>query len=171
MGCGAEYSAQRGEAGGLFMECEICGSPEAGYLILVEGAKLNVCADCSSSGKLLKAPAPTANRNDTSQARGKEEIEVVEGYGRLITDARKRLGLPIEVLAERINEKMSFLERIEHEKTLPDEKIAHKLQKELGIKLLQGVVNTGGAASGAVKGGVTLGDILEIEKKDRKKQE
>ncbi len=152
------------------MECEICGSQEAGYLILVEGAKMNVCTDCSSSGKLLRAPVPPKGRDDAPQ-REREEIEVVEGYGKLISDARRKLGLPIEVLAERINEKMSFLERIEHEKTLPDEKIAHKLQKELGIKLLQGVVNTSGGTTSQAKGGMTLGDILEIEKREKRKKE
>jgi putative transcription factor len=95
----------------------------------------------------------------------------VEGYGKLMADARKRMGLPLEVLAERINEKLSFLERVEHEKTLPDEKLAHKLQKELGIKLLQGVVSASGPATSAAKGGMTLGDILEIEKREKKKQE
>lgn len=152
------------------MGCEICGAEEAGYLILVEGAKLNVCADCSSSGKLLRAPTPVQHSGE-AYTREKEELEVVEGYGKLMADARKRMGLPLEVLAERINEKLSFLERVEHEKTLPDEKLAHKLQKELGIKLLQGVVSTSGGVTGSAKGGMTLGDILEIEKRDKKKKE
>ncbi|HIH19455.1 TPA: TIGR00270 family protein [Candidatus Micrarchaeota archaeon] len=150
------------------MECEICGAPEAGYLILIEGAKLNVCSDCSNSGKLLRSPPAQEMRSDLGTTRHKEELEVVEGYGSIIANARKKLGLPIEVLAERINEKMSFLERIEHERTLPDEKVAHKLEKELGIKLLQGVVSTSGSASSQAKGGITLGDILEIERKGKR---
>ena len=152
------------------MECEICGSGEAEYLIQVEGAKLNVCADCSGSGKLIRGPqAKSFPGAESSSARAREEIEVVDGYGSVIAAGRKRLGLPIEVLAERINEKLSFLERVEHEKTLPDEKIARKLEKELGIKLLQGVAVTEGAAPGAQKGGVTLGDILETQKREKKK--
>ncbi len=153
------------------MECEICGAEEAGYLILVEGAKLNVCSDCSSSGKLLRAPTAPTHHAEAGQGRQKEEIEVVEGYGKIMADARKKLGLPLEVLAERINEKLSFLERVEHEKTLPDEKLAHKLQKELGIKLLQGVAVTSGGLIAGAKGGMTLGDILEIEKREKKKKE
>lgn len=152
------------------MGCEICGSEEAGYLILVEGAKLNVCSDCSSSGKLLRSPAPVQHGGE-AHVREREEIEVVEGYGKIMADARKKLGLPLEVLAERINEKVSFLERVEHEKTLPDEKLAHKLQKELGIKLLQGVAVTSGGLIAGAKGGMTLGDILEIEKREKKKKE
>ncbi len=151
------------------MECEICGVGEAGYLILVEGAKLNVCADCSVSGKLIRGPPPRAFRPGEAGVaqRAREELEVVEGYGSLISQARKRLGLPIEVLAERINEKLSFLERVEHEKTLPDEKLCRKLEKELRIKLLAGVVETTGVATGSGKGGMTLGDVLEVQKKKK----
>jgi putative transcription factor len=152
------------------MECEICGAPESGYLILVEGAKLNVCVDCSSSGKLLRAPqrAP-AKGEEAATARVKEELEVVDDYGTIIANARKKLGLPLEVLAERINEKLSFLERVEHERTLPDEKVAHKLEKELGIRLLAPTASGASAATtGGGKGGMTLGDILEIQQKKKK---
>jgi putative transcription factor len=150
------------------MECEICGSEGADYIIAVEGAKLFVCAECSGSGKIVKGPAP--KREESPPARHKAELEVADGFGQLIAGARKRMGLPLEVLAERINEKHSFLERVEHEKTLPDEKLARKLEKELGIKLLQEV--SSGAAVNAKDGqgkGMTLGDILEIQK--RKKRE
>ncbi|MFA5929842.1 MAG: multiprotein bridging factor aMBF1 [Candidatus Micrarchaeia archaeon] len=150
------------------MECEICGAEGAGYIVLVEGAKLNVCQDCSGAGKLLRAPQP-ARDPDAQPARGRKEMEVVDGFGGIIAAARKKMGLPLEVLAERINEKHSFLERVEHEKTLPDEKLAHKLEKELGIKLLQEV--SSGVAVNVKDGqgkGMTLGDILEIQ--DRKKK-
>lgn len=99
----------------------------------------------------------------------KEELEVADDYGTLIANARKKLGLPLEVLAERINEKLSFLERVEHERTLPDEKLAHKLEKELGIRLLVPTVSGASAAtSGGSKGGMTLGDILEVQQKKKK---
>jgi len=151
------------------MECEICGVEGAGYVVLVEGAKLTVCHDCSGAGKLLRAPQPARDPAIQSARAGKAEMEVVDGYGSIIADARKKMGLPLEVLAERINEKHSFLERVEHEKTLPDAKLAHKLEKELGIKLLQ-EVSSGTAVD--VKDrqgkGMTLGDILEIQMKKKK---
>lgn len=151
------------------MECEICGTPEAGYIILVEGAKLSVCRDCSSSGKLLKAPSAPAAKGSENSPRAKEELEVVDGYGSVIANARKKMGLSLEVLAEKLNEKHSFLERVEHEKTLPDERLAHKLEKELGIKLLASAVTGASAATGGGKGGMTLGDILEIQQKKKQK--
>ncbi|VVC02331.1 Uncharacterised protein [uncultured archaeon] len=150
------------------MECEVCGEGEAMYLAMIEGAKLNVCAACAGSGRIVKplfAPQPSA----AAAGRLKEEMEVVEGYGSLIAGARKKLGLPIEVLAERINEKLSFLERVEHEKTLPDEKVVHKLEKELGIKLLQPASESAAPSTSRSGAGMTLGDILEIQKKEKKK--
>lgn len=149
------------------MECEICGADGADYLIQVEGAKLFVCHACSGSGKLVRGPAP---KSAPAEARaGRREYEVMDGYGSIIIEARKRMGLPLEVLAERINEKHSFLERVEHEKTLPDERLARKLEKELGIKLLQ-EVSSGAAVDvkSRQEGGVTLGDIIEIERKKKK---
>ena len=152
----------------VFMECEICGVEGAEYLVQVEGAKLYVCHACSGTGKLLRAPQPQRSEEDHAP-RGRIELEVADGYGAAISEARKRMGLPIEVLAERINEKHSFLERVEHEKTLPDEKLARKLERELGIKLLQEVAS--GAAvdvkdrQGA---GMTLGDVLEVQRKKKK---
>ncbi len=148
------------------MECEICGAEGAGYIVLVEGAKLTVCQDCSGAGKLLRAPQPVRDPATRPARAGKLEMEVVDGYGAIIADARKKMGLSLEVLAERINEKHSFLERVEHEKTLPDGKLAHKLEKELGIKLLQEV--SSGVAVNVKDGqgkGMTLGDILEIQQK------
>ncbi len=160
------------------MDCEICGADEALFLVQVEGAKLNVCRACSTSGKILRWPTREQERGGQGGAgsamaaapKPRIEMEVVDGYGAILQSGRKKLGLPLEVLAERINEKLSFLERIEHQKTLPDEKIARKLEKELGITLLQEVAEsdaTGDTRKGAP---VTLGDIIEIEKRDRKKR-
>jgi len=158
---------------GIFMaECDICGADDAGYLVQIEGAKLTVCRECSGSGKILKWPSGPQAKGGAAGApqptRAREELEVVDGYGTLIQAGRKMLGLPIEVLAERICEKLSFLERIEHQKTLPDEKIARKLEKELGITLLVAVAendNPGDTKKGAP---VTLGDIIEIERKEKR---
>ena len=155
-------------------ECEICGTGEAEYIVQVEGAKLNVCRDCSSSGKLIRGPPPKVYKPKPGEegvlGSGRQEMEVAEGFGSLIASARKKMGLPLDVLAERINEKWSYLERVEHEKTLPDPKVCHKLEKELGIKLMVPVAIGAAVASKSTSGGMTLGDILDIEMKKKKKE-
>ena len=76
------------------------------------------------------------------------------------------------VLAELCNEKESFLDRIEKGGARPGDGLARKLDKELGIKLLepssgskQSAPSMGSSSSGT--GGRTLGDIIEIEKKKK----
>ena len=122
------------------MECEICGKEtNIIYVVEVEGAVMNVCAECSKGKKVTdKIDLSRQEKKVAKAAKEKEkESEVIEHYGEAIRKAREKLGLPLNVLAERINEKASTLLRIEEEKTLPTDKVIKKLEKELGIKLLE----------------------------------
>ncbi len=127
------------------MECEICGAEvDTLYEIEVEGTTMLVCSVCAKgkhlTGRVIgankredKKSAPQAKRNE------KEETEVIDNYGEVIRKARENLGLPLKVLAEKISEKESTLERVESQKTLPNDKLISKLEKELGIKLTKPV--------------------------------
>jgi putative transcription factor len=152
------------------MQCEVCGKGEGEYIAEIEGARLHVCGRCSKLGKILYSP-PTTRHAPQRQQKVEEELELVEGYGKRIRDARTKMGISLSVLAERINEKESFLERIEKEKTLPDERAARLLEKELGIKLLI----TFSAGAGETKKGerkeLTLGDIIEVETAEENEEE
>jgi len=122
------------------MECDICGKEtNIIYVVEVEGAVMNVCAECSKGKKVIDKI--DLSRQEKKVAKAKEEkekeSEIIEHYGEAIRKAREKLGLPLNVLAERINEKESTLLRIEEEKTLPTDKIVKKLEKELGVKLLE----------------------------------
>ena len=99
---------------------------------------------------------------------------MAEGFGGTIRSARLRMKLPLSVLAERLAEKESFLERVEAEKTHPSPELARKLEKELNITLLEQAETLSGAAlvessKRAGSGGRTLGDIVEFKNKDKKK--
>ena len=94
--------------------CDICGNTPVRAQVLVEGAKMLACGRCMKSGKILMrldeddgvplaAPAPTSL--------GPSE-DIIEGYGKIIINAREKLGLPISVVAERIKEKESYLHAI-----------------------------------------------------------
>lgn len=149
-------------------ECEICGTEDAGYVAVIEGARLRVCADCASGGRIVEAPKPV-QRPAAAQATGrqKSEVEVVADFGDKIKAAREKMHIERKVLAEMINEKESTLERLEHEKMLPPENVALKLQKALGITLLEQVGVGGGAYSKNEKKGLTLGDIVFVKKKGK----
>jgi putative transcription factor len=122
------------------MECEICGKEtNIIYVVEVEGAVMNVCAECSKGKKVIEKIDLSRQEKKVAKAvkEKEKESEVIEHYGEAIRKAREKLGLPLNVLAERINEKASTLLRIEEEKTLPTDKVIKKLEKELGIKLLE----------------------------------
>ncbi|MEM3876096.1 MAG: helix-turn-helix domain-containing protein, partial [Candidatus Micrarchaeaceae archaeon] len=67
-----------------------------------------------------------------------DEIEqIIDDYGETIRRARESMGLSLKVLAELLNEKESFLARIEKQKTTPNSKLIEKLEKTLNIKLIE----------------------------------
>ncbi|MBM3229469.1 TIGR00270 family protein [Candidatus Parvarchaeota archaeon] len=157
------------------MECEICGREGGDILAMVEGAKLYVCHGCSSGAKIISMPrqAAPARQNQAgggflSSPASKTELEVVDDFGSTIRRARERYGLSLAVVAERLNEKESFLDRIEKETARPSEGLARKLEHELGIKLLEQVESSSFEFGGKSGKGMTLGDVLEIEKKKKR---
>jgi uncharacterized protein (TIGR00270 family) len=118
--------------------CEICGVgiDQTTYLVIVEGAEMATCRKCAQGNKVKNVQSTTEHtgRHLVADYRRNSE-EVCENYGRVIKSARELMGIPISVLAERINEKESTLKRVEEEKMLPTAKLTAKLEGELGIKL------------------------------------
>ncbi len=96
----------------------------------IEDAVLNVCENCASYGRRI--------------FEGKKEwkekpLEVVSlnpSFASIIKLKREALGLSREELARKINEKLSYLERIENGKTRPEQGTTKKLEKTLKIRLL-----------------------------------
>lgn len=160
------------------MECEVCGAPDAPFMSLIEGARLHTCARCAHMGTTLMRPSSSAHGESipahSAMRSAAPEWELVEGFGDTIRIARMRMKLPLSVLAERLAEKESFLERVEGEKTHPSVEMARKIEKELNIKILEQGEGSSGAGNllASLKkgsGGRTLGDIVEIEQKKKKK--
>jgi putative transcription factor len=145
-------------------ECEMCGADEADFFILIEGAKLHVCGNCAKHGKVLSSPTPAPQRR-VSVSRGETERDTVADFGRKIREARERMKIERKVLAELVNEKESFLERIEAEKTIPNETLALKLERALGIKLFEEIKNEHVDIRKDKKGELTLGDVVIVKKK------
>lgn len=152
--------------------CDICGKGPVRAQILLEGAKLLACARCMKSGKIVHRfyeegeERPVVVQRMPSGLGSGEDI--VEGYGKIIKNARERAGLPISVVAERVNEKESYLNAIEKERLKPTVAVAKKLERELKVKLVEKVEQAmaPSAASSTKKfSEPTLGDMLEEKKK------
>jgi putative transcription factor len=173
------------------LQCEVCGRKIYGkpYKVIIEGAKLTVCAECSKHGKIVweeakpkktmakaksalpplrtqskKPPAPTI---DTTQ-------EIRENFDMKIRQAREKLGLSHEELGKRINEKVSVLRKIETRKIKPDNVLATKLEHTLKIKLLvpiseEKIPQT--KIPRPTSRELTLGDLIQQNMKSKEKEE
>ena len=130
------HTRAKSEYGEKF-SCDICGKQNASSIALIEGAKMAVCATCSKFGKILHSIDLEGHTEIQAPSREQEVEEIVENYGKMIREKREKLGLPIAVIAERIQERESYLEKIEREHLLPSLNVARKLEHELGLKLVE----------------------------------
>lgn len=125
-----------------FMLCEICGKDVPKLVRAeIEGAELMVCPECSSLGKVLREPQDYVVRPSVQKIsivpKIHEPPQVIENFGAEVKKAREKLGLTREELAKKIFEKESLLVRIENTNFEPEEKVIRKLEKALGIKLIE----------------------------------
>jgi putative transcription factor len=172
------------------MRCEVCGRKirENPQRVVIEGAKLTVCAECSKHGKATWEPtkptaAPQRGLIGASQgpqmkapiqikkrvifARVDVSQEVVEDYADVIREARQKAGLSTEDLGLKISERESVLKKIELGKIAPNDQLVSKLEHALKIKLLVPVAEEKVPVPKAASHEFTLGDAIKIDKKDK----
>ena len=169
------------------MRCEVCGRKIYGtpYKVIIEGARLTVCDDCSKHGKLTweEEPRPKAvikprGPKPVLKVQGKVQqtlppeaaLELVDDFDLRIRQAREKLGLSHAELGTKLNEKVSLLKKIEMKRMTPDNTLATKLEHALKIKLIipasveKGEVPMSRMA-GASSRELTLGDLVDLGKK------
>lgn len=134
------------------------------YKVEVEGAILALCENCSKFGKILGK----INRHrgeKISQKEAEEEPEVmdiiVDDYAEKIRKGRESLGLTQQDFAKKISEKESLIHQLESGRFHPDIVLAKKLQKALGIKLIEEYEEKHEALQHAKSEGFTLGDFIK----------
>jgi putative transcription factor len=124
--------------------CEICGKAVSKlYEVRIEGAKLSVCAKCGNKKEEELHSFAPQKRNQIRVKPMKNEMmagekdgpELLEDYGKRMREARDRMKIPLKVMAEMLNEKETYLRRVEAQETLPTNQLIAKLEKFLKIKL------------------------------------
>lgn len=103
-------------------------------------------------------------------------LELVENYDAKIRQAREKLGLTHEQLGKRINEKVSLLRKIETGKMKPNNALATRLEHTLKIRLIipeseEKVKIPPSRIAKAKNEGVTLGDLLRMDKNEESKED
>ncbi len=178
----------------LEYQCELCGRalPVPGTPVRIEGSILNVCFDCEkygipverskgvSSGKkpaFVSQSTRQSPRRSSSRPRrtrsGRPEKILVEDYGDRIREARQKKGWSHQTLSRRIREAVTMLQNIETGKLRPSDEVVKKLERELGISLMEEVTdfeNVPKVGSSGPKS-TTLGDIIIIKDKKKKKKD
>lgn len=144
------------------MDCEICGRGcERLLQALIEGARLSVCERCAKSGRVVAVPQQARPQPRAAE----QEAEIATDYAERIKNARERMHIGRDVLAELTNEKESYLRRIEAGETVPSEELARRLGKALGITLMEETADVSVSTSHKSKA-TTLADIANIKRKE-----
>lgn len=175
--------------------CEMCGRPiekRLSKIVYIEGAKLVLCPACyakvgrRSINAEIKEYAPSLRRRLTPQSGVSvarkaspklkrnvsaelDNYEVVPDFAERVRSAREKLGWSQRTLAEAVREGENVIKRIESGRLVPSIDLAKRLEKVLGIRLLEPVVDseaffTTTQTQTKIKE-LTLGDIVRIRKK------
>jgi putative transcription factor len=109
-------------------------------MIIVDGTVFNVCVSCSKHGKQY-VPSPILTRKKHVVVKRQKMIGLADAtmlapdFAKLIREARMKMGLTHEQLGMKMNEKVQLLRKFETGSLKPDELIAKKLERYLGVRL------------------------------------
>jgi len=166
------------------MQCEMCGETIRGApkLVRVEGAELQVCSKCEKYGTEVQQVRrtdlvrPTVSKAGSARMpaaapsayRKRDMFDFIEGdivddYHERIKRARLDMGLSQKDLALQMKEKEHLIQKIENHDLIPEENVRKKLEKVLGIRLIDAPETE---VEKKVPGSLapTLGDLTIIRK-------
>jgi putative transcription factor len=162
------------------MPCEMCGKDYKGCRLgVIDGVKMMLCSDCIRyATEVVEQSKPSQLTIKTIQQKKKDlqpvkaekdvftkmEKELVPDWPERIKKAREKKGLTREELGFRIGERTVTISKIEKGDLRPSDKTIEKLEKELGITLLEDVVKPASYQSArSYTQGLTLGDFIKKE--------
>ncbi len=156
------------------MQCELCGRECFCKPASIDGVKMMLCPDCMRHGTVIKIEKPPAAvqkvfLGKTTKPRVKDiykdmDKELVSNWNDIIKDARKKKGLSREELGFKISERTVTIAKIENGDLRPSDEMVKKLEKELGITLIEKVESASPISMGSgSRKGLTLGDFIKKE--------
>ncbi|MCD6482792.1 MAG: TIGR00270 family protein [Candidatus Aenigmarchaeota archaeon] len=150
------------------MNCDLCGKEvKKAYRVKIDETILDVCEECKAyADEVLGIVEEKEVKKPKMKKPIKEEIfeelEIVEEYGKLIKEKRMEMGLDITEFSRILNEKESVIKRIEEEKMIPNEELAKKIERLLGITLFRKVEKKF-IDHGSKDVELTIGDVTELK--------
>ena len=154
------------------MQCELCGRTCDCVAATVDGVMMMLCSSCVRHGEVVKTTkAPTSIQKPSLDRIKKPPVkdiykdmnkELVLGWNNLIKKAREKKGLSREELGFKIGERTVTVQKIENGDLRPSDKMIEKLEKELGIKLVEDISETSASIGGPhTDNRLTLGDFIK----------
>jgi len=145
--------------------CDLCGKETNLFKAKIEGVELTVCRACGKFGQVFK-PASTIKPalKKIIKIEEPEFMEsVVSNFAKLIRNAREKQGLTIEEFSKKLNERESFVQKLEQGKLEPSIDTARKLENLLKIKLVEEIVEKMNVFKGKKSGPLTIGDLIKFK--------
>ncbi len=159
----------------------MCGSEAPITLVEIDHVELYACPKCAKFGKpvfqrtkkkttrftptIKKPNKPPQKRIRQPKKDFLHDKILVDGYGNLISEARRERGLGRDEFARIIKEKETLLARIETEKVLPTDRVVAKIERELEIELKTEVSDERTPVADFISNSTTLGSIAKIKRK------
>jgi putative transcription factor len=168
--------------------CEICGrrveDERLCRKIVIDNTVLTVCPQCyqrlvrQGRAKPYVETLHTIHRESSTEKRWvrtrvskrmlETMYEIVEDYAERIRRARQRLGWTQQALAQKLRVSENVIKRIEAGRLKPSIELARKMEKLLGIILLEPVVEESTSYSSGEDEYLTIGDIIRLKDEERK---
>jgi putative transcription factor len=165
------------------MGCDLCGKKGQLYEAKVEGSAMTVCDNCKEHGEIIRrlpnaaelkqqakrekqeAPSHTTMGYSTPSSREEVLLLVKSNFAAPIKQARERMGLKQEQLAQKLRIKESQLHKYETGSKKPDLETARMLERALGITLIEQHVEQHGTMTGPSHSGpLTIADMIKKKK-------
>ncbi|MDP3734762.1 MAG: multiprotein bridging factor aMBF1 [Nanoarchaeota archaeon] len=147
-------------------QCEMCGKAAAAVVIDVEGSNLSVCPSCSGYGTVTKNFSVTSSLQRYSYTKETPEWSVVSDYASQIRRSRERKGMSHDDFSKLLQERETVISKWEAGTLKPSVDTARRLERILGIKLVQEDVIEKSAVTTTTKSDeLTLGDFVKIRKR------
>ena len=153
------------------MNCEMCGKEAELFKANIEGVVLTVCEKCGKFGKVIsrvtKEVSPSKVKSANILLQKKVEIMqvIVENYAELIKRKREKMGLTQRDFSMKFSEKESLMHKIESGDIKPNLELAKKLEKLLGLKLVEQREDETGYKTQTKTDELTLGDFVKVRKR------
>ncbi|MAF34333.1 TIGR00270 family protein [Candidatus Woesearchaeota archaeon] len=140
--------------------CELCGKNPAAHTADVEGSTMEVCKGCASFGKIIEQPKVVEKKVKVAAP----EQGIVGDFSQLLKQARESKDMTQLDFSKFVAVKESMIHQFETGHLSPSLEQAAKLEKKLGITLVETIEPTKISLASGKEKDLTIGDILELGK-------